>query len=87
MGKYLRGTPDQPCTFRPLHRCTCCQVCYYHHFIKIQVYKHGNTAVTIYVTIRELCGLTFWGRNYFFFILAHPVYKMLIIQEPNMLEL
>jgi hypothetical protein len=31
--------------------------------------------------------LTFWRRNYFFLILAHSVYKMWIIQEPNMLEL
>ena len=30
--------------------------------------------------------LTFWRRNYFL-ILAQPVYKMLIIQEPNKLEL
>ena len=30
--------------------------------------------------------LTFWRRN-FFLILGHPVYKMLIIQEPNKLEL
>ena len=30
--------------------------------------------------------LTFWRRNYFL-ILAHPVYKMLIMQEPNTLEL
>jgi len=31
--------------------------------------------------------LTFWRRNYFFLILAHTVYKMWIIQEPNKLEL
>ena len=31
--------------------------------------------------------LTFWRRNYFFLILAHSVYKMWIIQEPNTLEL
>jgi len=31
-------------------------------------------------------GLTFWRWNYFL-ILEHPVYKMWIIQEPNMLEL
>jgi len=31
--------------------------------------------------------LTFSRRNYFFLILAHPVYKMWIIQEPNTLEL
>ena len=31
--------------------------------------------------------LTFWRRNYFFLILAHPVYKMWIKQEPNTLEL
>jgi len=30
---------------------------------------------------------TFWRRNYFFLILAHPVYKMWIIKEPNKLEL
>ena len=29
----------------------------------------------------------FRRRNYFFLILAHPVYKIWIIQEPNMLEL
>jgi hypothetical protein len=31
--------------------------------------------------------LTFWRRNYFFLILAHPVYKIWIIQEQNKLEL
>jgi len=31
--------------------------------------------------------LNFWRRKYFFLILAHPVYKMLIKQETNMLEL
>ena len=31
--------------------------------------------------------LTFWRRELFFLILAHPVYKMWIIQEPNTLEL
>ena len=31
--------------------------------------------------------LTFWPRNYFLLILAHPVYKTWIIQEPNTLQL
>jgi len=31
--------------------------------------------------------LTFWRRNYFFLILAYPVYKKWIKQEPNVLEL
>ena len=31
--------------------------------------------------------LTFWTRNYFFLVLAHPVYKMRIIQGPNTIEL
>ena len=39
---------------------------------------------TVYSTEHSL---TFWRRNYFFLILAHPVYKMWIIQEPNKLEL
>jgi len=34
--------------------------------------KYGHTNI----------NLTFWRRN-FFLILAHPVYKMWIIQEPN----
>jgi len=33
----------------------------------------------------RFANLTFWRRNYL--ILAHPVYKMWIIQEPNTLEL
>ena len=31
--------------------------------------------------------LAFWRRNYYFFNFSTPVYKMWIIQEPNMLEL
>ena len=31
--------------------------------------------------------LTCWRRNYFFLTLAHSVYKMWIIEEPNKLEL
>jgi len=34
-----------------------------------------------------ISDLTFRRRNYFFLILAHPVYKMWIKQEPNVLEL
>jgi len=39
-----------------------------------------------YTTSAQI-ALTFWRRNYFFLILAHTVYKMWIIQEPNKLEL
>ena len=41
------------------------------------------------LSVHECCILilTFWRRNYFFLILAHSVYKMWIIQEPNKLEL
>ena len=39
------------------------------------------------VGIFDTLSLTFWRRNYFFLILAHPVYKMWIIQETNTLEL
>ena len=34
-----------------------------------------------------LCCLSLLNRRNFFLILAHPVYKMWIKQEPNMLEL
>ena len=35
----------------------------------------------------QLCQLTLWRRNYFSLSLAHPVYKMWIILEPNKLAL
>ena len=41
----------------------------------------------LYEAGRSVLMLTFWRRNYFFLILAHSVYKMWTIQEPNMLEL
>ena len=42
-----------------------------------------NFCVSVHHSIR----LTFWRRNYFFLILTQPIYKMWIIQEPDMLEL
>ena len=43
--------------------------------------------ITLSVAEVMLLRLTLWRRNYFFLILAHPVYKMWIIQEPNKLAL
>ena len=43
-------------------------------------------SISIDVSLKIHSYLTFWRRNYFL-ILAHAVYKMWIIQEPNMLEL
>ena len=50
-------------------------------FLPLRV-KAGNAAKS------RICqkDLTFW-RRVIFLILAHPVYKMWIIQEPNTLEL
>ena len=48
------------------------------------VCKVGGKSTQIHAVIYSL---TFWSRNYFFLILAHPVYKMRIIQEPNTIEL
>jgi len=36
---------------------------------------------------QAVCSLNLLGPEIFFLILAHPVYKMWIIQEPNKLEL
>ena len=33
------------------------------------------------------CSLTFWRRIFFFQILAHPLFKMLVIQKPNKVAL
>ena len=44
------------------------------------------TCIYTYTWLRRDCVLTVWSRN-FFLILAHPVYKMWIIKEPNTLEL
>jgi hypothetical protein len=48
---------------------------------------HKKNANLMHTFIISTTVLTFWRRNYFFFILAQSVYKMLIIQEPNKLEL
>ena len=42
---------------------------------------------TMFPTDHLLNPLTFWRQNFFFLILAQPIYKMWIIQEPNTLEL
>ena len=43
----------------------------------------------LYEEVQKLAwrNLTLWRRNYFFLILAHPVYKIWLIQEPNKLAL
>ena len=67
---------------------------YIHKALQICIHNSANNDVTM--EINRNCDwnvlyiesyLTFWRRNYFFLILAHPVYKMWIIQEPNTLEL
>ena len=47
----------------------------------------SSSAPCIQTTLTYVRTSTFWRRNYFFLILAYPVYKMWIIQEPNKLEL
>ena len=47
----------------------------------------GNHTPGAAPVFNQLSSLTFWARNYFFLILAHPVYKMWIIHEPNTLQL
>ena len=57
---------------------------------RILCFLPQNSVGLPYVMRRKLLIvliLTFWRQNYFFLILAHPVYKMWIIQEPNTLEL
>ena len=39
------------------------------------------------VHFRIILALTFWRRIFFFQILAHPVFKMRVIQEPNKVAL
>ena len=52
---------------------------------------HSHTLIEIgsmdWFVSRDWRRLTLWRRNYFFLILAHAVYKMWIIQEPNKLAL
>ena len=49
--------------------------------------KHVEAWNKLIIKFSASSWLTFWRRNYFFLILAHPVYKMWIIQEPNKLAL
>jgi hypothetical protein len=54
---------------------------------KVKALCHGLAHAPVF-SYRQMLQvtITLWRRNYFF-ILAHPVYKMWIIQEPNTLEL
>ena len=54
------------------------------NYFHISVYIKWISAFHTNRTLKMI--LTFWSRNYFL-ILAHPVYKMWIIQEQNTLEL
>ena len=56
-------------------------------YIYIYIYIYSVQYCTKCVFYSTVGSLTFWRRNYFFFILAHPVYKMWIIHEPITLEL
>ena len=49
--------------------------------------KHFCTFIKLLYYCTFSVALTFWRRNYFFLILAHPLYKTWITQEPNTLEL
>ena len=53
----------------------------------IRVDRNSHKSAVIAYADDVTLLLTFWRRNYFFLISAHPVYKMWIIQEPNTLEL
>ena len=50
--------------------------------------KHVEAWSKLIIKFSASSWLTLWRRDYFFFlILAHPVYKMWIVQEPNKLAL
>ena len=58
--------------------------CYFLH--QAQWYVYVTFEIESTTSKHPRCVLTFWRRIYFL-ILAHPVYKMWIIQKPNTLEL
>ena len=51
------------------------------------VCKDGRTRKCLVARVGMWTHLTFRFRNYFFLILAHSIYKMWMIQEPNTSEL
>jgi len=55
----------------------------------LQQKEKEYSALSKFISVRKLFGImiNLLAPEFFFLILAHPVYKMLIIQEPNMLEL
>jgi len=56
-------------------------------FFYYRDFNHRMTLINELWKETIIVQLTVWRRNYFFLILAHPVYKMWIIREPNKLEL
>ena len=65
-------------------------LCHIHWWItRVKNYLIKSETSTVYCTFLPafVTSLTLWRRNYFFLILARPVYKMWIIREPNNLAL
>ena len=56
-------------------------------FVTSQIIREGTHMVSQTNEMADVDSLTLWRRNYFFLILAHPVYKMWIIQVSNKLAL
>jgi len=54
---------------------SCLQLRHLHQIENLHLPGHSVTAAMLSDAMKET-SLTFWRRNYFFLILAHPVYKM-----------
>ena len=63
---------------------TWCTIMLYNAFIVIILYVFRTTLCS---SAGGQIVFTFWRRNYFFLILAHPVYEMWILKEQNTLKL
>ena len=58
-----------------------------HYILYFFTTDNDSTSLQLNVRVNLSLCLTFGRRNFFFLILAHPVYKMWIVQEPNTLEI
>jgi hypothetical protein len=62
----------------------CMYVCMYVCKSLLLIWRHITVCHNIHALLRGLFNLS--APELFFFILAHPVYKIWIIQEPNTLD-
>jgi len=74
--KYLPQNPNLKILYFSPSNAELNPICYITTLLGAHYILHVSRIRVNLQIFDDSCTLTFWRRNYFFLILAHPVYKM-----------